>query len=241
MNYQETLDYLYTFLDSEANLPRRSTEFNLPRTRALLDAVGAPDRALRCVVIAGTKGKGSTAALLEAILRAGGYRTGLWTSPHLHTYRERIQVDRMAISREQLIELVARFRPTIDAFDAAQYGLPSVFEVGFALALCWFTAQRVDLVVLEVGLGGRYDSANAVEPILSIITSISYDHTAILGETLGAIAYQKAGIARAGVPLLTGPQPPDAQAMIAQVAAEVGAQLVVAGAVGAGAKPLSLR
>ena len=228
MNYQQALDYLYSFLDTEAKLPRRPAEFNLPRTTALLEAVGHPERAFRSVVVAGTKGKGSTAVMLEAILRAAGYRTGLWTSPHLHSYRERIQIDRVPISREQLAAEVERVVPVIERFDIERYGSPSVFDLGFTLALRYFAEQRVDIAVLEVGLGGRYDSANAVTPILSIITSISYDHMQTLGDTLAKIANEKAGIAKPGVPLLTTTQQPEAAEVIAQVAGEVGAPLFVA-------------
>lgn len=229
MNYQEALEYLYSFLDSEAKLPQRPAEFNLPRTRAVLDLFGVPDRGLRCVVVAGTKGKGSTSVMLEAIVRAAGYHTGLWTSPHLHSYRERIQVDRVPITREELAAKVAHFRPLIDTFDSERYGRPSVFELGFALALHTFAEQRVDVAILEVGLGGRYDSANAVEPILSLITKISYDHMHILGDTLAKIAYEKAGIMRGGVPVATVCQHPEAMAVIEQVSLKIGAHLVVAG------------
>jgi dihydrofolate synthase / folylpolyglutamate synthase len=226
--YQEALDYLYSFLDTERTLPRRPAELNLPRTAALLAALGEPQRAFPSVVIAGTKGKGSTAALLEAITRAAGMRTGLWTSPHLHSYRERIQVDRRMISQDALVAEVAAIQPVIAAFDTEQYGRPSVFELGFALALRYFAVQHVDLAILEVGLGGRYDSANAVTPLLSIISSISYDHMHILGDTLRQIASEKAGILKPGVPAITIAQPPEAMDEIARIAAAVGAPLWVA-------------
>lgn len=225
MDYQQALDYLYSFLDSEANLPRRPAEFNLPRTEALLRAAGEPQRAFPSVVIAGTKGKGSTAVMLEAIVRAAGLRTGLWTSPHLHSYRERIQVNRKPISQQELIDGLMRLRPVLDSFDSEQYGTPSVFDVGFALALQTFAGRSVDLAILEVGLGGRYDSANTITPVVSVITSISYDHMQILGNTLGEIAYQKAGIAKPGVPLVVAPQPTEALTVIENVAREVGAPL----------------
>src|SRR6185436_13582317 len=123
MNYQQALDYLYSFLDSERKLPRAPLEFNLPRTAALLAALGAPQHAFRSVVIAGTKGKGSTAALLEAIVRASGLRTGLWTSPHLHSYRERIQVNRRLISQDELIRAVEMIQPEIAAFAPDPHGV----------------------------------------------------------------------------------------------------------------------
>ncbi|GAB4194009.1 MAG: folylpolyglutamate synthase/dihydrofolate synthase family protein [Roseiflexaceae bacterium] len=229
MNYQEAIDYLYSFLDSERRLPRTPLEFNLPRNSALLAALGDPQQQLRCVVVAGTKGKGSTSVMLEAIARAAGLRTGLWTSPHLHSYRERIQVDRVPISQAEFAEWVAALPPVLDRFDTARYGPPTTFEVGFALALRYFAERRVDLAVLEVGLGGRYDSANAVVPLVSVITSISYDHMAILGNTLAEIAYQKAGIIKPGVPVITIAQQPEAQAVIARVAEEQAAPLFVTG------------
>jgi dihydrofolate synthase / folylpolyglutamate synthase len=229
LTYQESLDYLYSFLDTERKLPRRPAELNLPRTAALLQALGDPQRAFASVVVAGTKGKGSTAVLIEAIARASGLRTGLWTSPHLHSYRERIQVDRRLITQAELIGAVEAIQPVVAAFDQGEYGAPTVFELGFAVALRFFAEQQVDLAVLEVGLGGRYDSANVVTPLLSVITSISYDHMQILGDTLRQIAFEKAGIIKPGVPAITVAQPPEALAEIARVAAEVGGPLWVVG------------
>jgi len=229
MTYQDALDYLYSFLDTEQKLPHKSIEFNLPRTVALLAALGEPQRAFRSVLIAGTKGKGSTAALLEAMLRQAGLRMGLWTSPHLHSYRERIQVDRQLIAQDTLVRAVAAIQPLVAAFDQARYGAPTVFELGFAIALRYFAEQAIDLAVLEIGLGGRYDCANVVTPLLSIISSISYDHMNILGEQLAQIAYEKAGIIKPGVPAITVPQHPDALHEITRVAAQVGAPLWIAG------------
>jgi dihydrofolate synthase/folylpolyglutamate synthase len=226
--YQETLDYLYSFLDTERKLPRRPAELNLPRTAALLDMLGVPQQAFPSVVIAGTKGKGSTAVIIEAIARAAGLHTGLWTSPHLHSYRERIQVDRELISQPELIAAVEAIRPAVAAFEQGAHGAPTVFELGFAIALRYFAARRVDLAILEVGLGGRFDSANVVVPLLSAITSISYDHMSILGDTLRQIAFEKAGILKPGVPAITVAQQPEAMQEIVRVAAEVGAPLWVA-------------
>ena len=184
LTYQEALDYLYSFLDTERKLPRRPAELNLPRTAGLLAALGDPQQALPSVVIAGTKGKGSTSVMIEAIVRAAGLHTGLWTSPHLHSYRERIQVDRRLITQAELIDQVETLQPVVAAFAQGPHGAPTVFELGFAIALRFFAAQAVDLAILEVGLGGRYDSANVVVPQLSVITSISYDHMHVLGDTL---------------------------------------------------------
>jgi len=228
MDYQQALDYLYSFPDSEAKLPRSPAEFNLPQTSALLAAFGEPQRTFPSVEIAGTKGKGSTAALLEAIARAAGLRTGLWTSPHLHSYRERIQVNRQPISQDELIAAIESIPARLAGFDRQRYGEPTIFQLGFAIALRYFAERAVDLAILEVGLGGRYDSANIVTPLLSVITSISYDHMAVLGDTLGKIAWEKAGILKPSVPAITIAQNPEAMDVIARVADEVGAPLWVA-------------
>jgi|HigsolmetaAR201D_1030396.scaffolds.fasta_scaffold10298_3 dihydrofolate synthase/folylpolyglutamate synthase len=226
--YQEALDYLYSFLDTERNMPKRPAELNLPRTFALLRAFGEPQRSFPSVVIAGTKGKGSTASMLESIVRSSGLRTGLWSSPHLHSYRERIQVNRQLISQADLVAQVNAIQPQIAAFDTEQYGNPTVFELGFIIALRTFAERNVDLAIIEVGLGGRYDSANAITPLLSIITSISYDHMHILGNTLTQIASDKAGIFKPGVPAIVSAQHPEALAAIVQTANEVGTPLWVA-------------
>lgn len=227
MDYQQALDYLYGFVAGERQTPRPPPELNLTRTRALLDALGAPDRSLPCVVVAGTKGKGSTCAMIEAIARAAGLRVGLWTSPHLHSYRERIQVDRALISQGELARLVEGIQPHVEAVARATGGPPVTFAIGFAIALRHFAAASVDLAVIEVGLGGRYDSANVIEPIVSAISSISYDHMEILGHTLTEIAWQKAGIMRRGVPAVTVPQAPEAMAELVRYAREIGAELRV--------------
>ncbi|HMO59802.1 MAG TPA: cyanophycin synthetase, partial [Roseiflexaceae bacterium] len=167
----------------------------------------------------------STAVMLEAITRAGGMRVGLWTSPHLHSYRERIQVDRVLISQADLARLTATLPEPIAAVTAATGGAPVTFAIGFALALCYFAEQQVDLAVLEVGLGGMYDSAAVIEPLLSVITAISYDHMEILGPTLAAIAEQKAGIMWPGRPTITAPQEPEALAALVAHAGAVGTPL----------------
>ena len=230
MDYQQAIDYLYSFPDSESRLPRTPAEFNLPQTAALLRAFGEPQKELRCVVVAGTKGKGSTSVFLEAIARAGGLRTGLWTSPHLHSYRERIQVSRQPISQANFIAAIERLPGVLEGYNRAEFGEPTIFQLGFALALRHFADQKVDLAILEVGLGGRYDSANVVTPMLSIITSISYDHMAILGDTLTKIATEKAGIIKPDVPAITIAQDPEAMDVIVRTAARVGAPLYVAAA-----------
>ncbi|MEY2844914.1 MAG: hypothetical protein RL076_460 [Chloroflexota bacterium] len=230
-SYQQALDFLYGYLPTPA--ASRDPADNLLRTRALLDALGAPDRQLRSVVIAGTKGKGSTSAMIARMAQAAGLRVGLWTSPHLHSYRERIQINGQAITQHALIAGVNRIAPFIAQAEIAA-GLPATFAIGFAIAMRYFADNHVDLVVVEVGLGGRYDSANVLTPLVSVVTSISYDHMELLGDTIDQIAMQKAGIAKAHVPLLVAPQPYAALVTVAACCAEAGAPCVVVDDAGTG-------
>jgi dihydrofolate synthase/folylpolyglutamate synthase len=195
---------------------------------ALLADLGNPQLAFPSVVVAGTKGKGSSCAMIESIVRAAGYRTGLFTSPHLNSYRERVQVNRQPIGQAELAALVQRMVPVVERFDAATHGKPTTFELGFALAMCHFAATKIEFGVLEIGLGGRYDAVNVVTPLVSAISSISYDHMHVLGHTLAEIADNKAGIMKPGVPCISVPQQPEAAATLAQVAAEVGTPLWLA-------------
>ena len=229
-SYQAALDYIYSFIDParqgspDPTIAARA----LARITALLADAGNPHQHLAAVVVAGTKGKGSTCALIEAMARAAGLRVGLWTSPHLSSYRERIQIDREPISQTTLIDLVNEVRPIVEAFDTTTYGRPSTFDIGFVIAMRHFVAERVDLAVVEVGLGGRYDAAATITPLVSVISSISFDHMAILGPTLHDIAFNKAGIIRTGVPAITVPQHPDAAAVFAAEAQTVNAPLWLA-------------
>jgi dihydrofolate synthase/folylpolyglutamate synthase len=242
MTYQEALDYLYGFMDYDRKpaTTAAEAELNLTRMRTLLADLGDPQCDLSSVVVAGTKGKGSTCAMIESIARAAGYRTGLWTSPHLNSYRERIQVDRQLISAEELICLVERLCPAVENFDVATYGRPSTFDLGFAIALRHFAECGVELAVLEVGLGGRYDVVNVITPLVSVISSISYDHMNVLGATLAEIADNKAGIMKAGVPAVTVRQAPEAADVLLRVAAEAGTPLWVAAESGIGDYRLAL-
>jgi dihydrofolate synthase/folylpolyglutamate synthase len=224
---QQAECWLQSFADSERALPQTPTEFNLPRTRALLARLGNPQTRYPSIIIAGTKGKGSTAAIVEAILRAGGRRVGLYTSPHLHSFHERIQVDSQLITPGEVTTQVSALRPLVAQMDSS-LGALSIYEVQTALALAHFAATQVELAVLEIGLGGRYDAVNAVTPIVTAISSISLDHTQILGATVGEIARHKAGIIRPGVPVVTVPQPPEAAMALARVAAEQNTALWIA-------------
>jgi dihydrofolate synthase/folylpolyglutamate synthase len=229
--YQEALDYLYGFVPSVVGRP--DPEINLTRTRALLQAFDNPQLRFPSVVIAGTKGKGSTTAMIAQMARAAGLRTGMWTSPHLHTYRERIQVDGAMIAEHDLIRLVNQIIPSVDHLSLSE-GLPATFAIGFAIAMRYFAEAQIDIAVVEVGLGGRYDSANVLTPLVSVITSISYDHMDILGDTIDAIAMQKGGIAKPGVPLLVAPQCYAALVTVAACAAEAGAPCQVVDDAGTG-------
>lgn len=225
------LAWLYSLADQERGVgwnPRASPDeqWKLGRTRALLDQAGAPDRSLRIALVAGTKGKGSTCAMLASILGAAGVRCGLYTKPHLQSYRERIRVDGVAITSSAFEAAMPRMQNYVTALPV-EAGQPTTFEVTTALALDVFTRERCETAVVEVGLGGRLDATNATEPSVSVITSISYDHTAILGRTLGAIAVEKAGIMRPGRPTLLAQQRPAALHALRRACRDVGAQCQV--------------
>ena len=220
---QSALAWLFEFSDWERGVgwnPAAAPEeqWKLGRTRTLLDLAGRPDRTLRCVLIAGTNGKGSTAAMLEAVERAAGWRTGLYTQPHLHSYLERIKLGGEPIEGERFAKLVERVRPLVERFRAEwpEAGEPTTFELTTVLALWAFAEAKVDVAILEVGLGGRLDATNAVEPILSVITRIGRDHTAILGDSIEQIAREKAGVLRPSGVAVVAPQRPEARRVIVQ-------------------------
>ena len=211
---EAALAWLYSLADQERGVgwnPRASpdSQWKLGRTRALLDLAGGPDRQLKIALVAGTKGKGSTCAMLASILDAAGARCGLYTKPHLQSYRERIRVDGTAVAPDDFAEAVERMRRLVRELPR-EAGEPTTFEVTTAMALEVFARQGCDMAVVEVGLGGRLDATNATDPLVSVITSISYDHTAILGRTLGAIAGEKAGILRSGCRAFVAEQRPAA-------------------------------
>ncbi len=200
-------------------------DLKLERMRAALALRGHPEAAVPAVHIAGTNGKGSTAAMVEAVLRAAGWRTGLYTSPHLVDFAERIRAGGGAIPHDDVISLVTELRGVLEAY---AIGLTH-FEFATLLALEWFARIGVEVAVVEVGLGGRLDATNTVRPVVTAITSLAHDHEEWLGRELGQIASEKAGIAKAGVPLVLGRLPPEADAVVAAHAAEVGAPLLRAG------------
>ena len=198
MNYEETLKYLYTAAPLFQNIGAGAYKEGLYNTRALDEHFNYPHTQYKTIHIAGTNGKGSCAHTIAAVLQAAGYRTGLYTSPHLVDFRERIRVNGEMIPKQEVIDFVENER----AFFEPLY--PSFFELTTALAFAWFAKQKVDIAVIEVGLGGRLDCTNIISPILSVITNISFDHTQFLGNTLREIAGEKAGIIKSGTPVVIG-------------------------------------
>ncbi|GIX06804.1 MAG: bifunctional folylpolyglutamate synthase/dihydrofolate synthase [Candidatus Poribacteria bacterium] len=231
MTYADARTYLSTFLNYErvpinAGLPRA---FNLTRIRRLLEAMGNPQERFPAIHLAGTKGKGSTAVLLERTLREAGYRTGLYVQPHLLSPRERIVVGGRAIGRLQFVTLLERFLPLLERFRETEAGRLTYFEVFTALAFEEFARSGVQVAVVETGLGGRLDATNVLCPILSVITPIGYDHQQVLGETLPEIAAEKAGIIKPGVPVVCGLQPEPAYRVLREEAERRGAPWTDAG------------
>ncbi len=225
-DYQNTLDYIFNYVDYERrrSVPYTETAWKLDRARRVLATLGNPHERLRFVHVAGSKGKGSTAANIESILRASGYRTGFYTSPHLHTFRERIRIDGQLVDRADVVRLLVECQSAVEAVPGI-----TTFEIITVLALLHFAQQQVDWVVLEVGLGGRLDATNVVTPAVSVITPISYEHTALLGNTLDLIAREKAGIIKPGVPVVVAPQHEEALTAIQSVADQQAARLILAG------------
>lgn len=224
--YQEALDYIYSFIDySLKRTFRYSPEnFNLARMEKLAIALGNPHQQYPIIHIAGTKGKGSVAAMCSSALNAAGYRVGFYTSPHLHDFTERIQMDGEPISHANVVALINEMKPHIASIPEL-----TTFEITTALALLYFARCGATAAVLEVGLGGRLDATNIVTPIVSVITSISYDHTYVLGDTLAEIAGEKGGIIKQGVPVVMAPQEDEARRVIARIVAEKEAPLIQIG------------
>jgi dihydrofolate synthase/folylpolyglutamate synthase len=224
--YAQALAYLYSLTDYEKQsayiyAPER---FDLRRMHRLLEALGDPHHRFDSLHIAGTKGKGSVAAMSERVLREAGYRTGLFTSPHLHTFRERIKVGGELIPEDRVVHGLDLLRPHVPSIP----GL-TTFELITALGFWYFAQSLIDIAVVEVGLGGRLDATNVITPLVSVITSLSYDHTAILGATLSAIAREKGGIIKPGVPVISAPQPEEALQVVEQICRERKAKLTLVG------------
>ncbi len=203
MEYQDAMGFLQGLTDY-SQIPfidHEKGNFELQRLVTLLDLLGNPHRKLKIVHIAGTKGKGSTAVMIESVLQAAGYKTGLFTSPYLFDFREQIQINREPISQTELARYVEVIKPLLAEVEGI-----TTFEAITAICLTYFSDQKVDVAILEAGLGGRTDATNVVEPLLSVITSISYDHMNLLGNTIEEIAAEKAGIIKPGIPVVIGKQ-----------------------------------
>jgi dihydrofolate synthase/folylpolyglutamate synthase len=234
---QAALDWLLGRINYErtAFVPYQERQLKLARMRQLLTRLGQPDAGLKIIHVAGTKGKGSTSAMIAAMLTSAGYRTGVFSSPHLEQIEERFAIDGYPCAAHELVSLVNRLRPIVEAMDAEAAaegdanGGPTYFDVTLAMALVHFVERQVDAAVLEVGLGGRLDSTNVCLPVVSVITSISFDHMKQLGNTLAAIAREKAGIIKSGVPAICGVMHSEPQAVIAKVAREHGCRLIQLG------------
>lgn len=203
LNYQQTLDYLFIRLPMFSRIGAAAYKADLTNTIKLCAALGNPHHQFKTIHIAGTNGKGSVSHSIAAILQSEGYKTGLYTSPHLHDFRERIKINGAMVEEAFVIDFTEKIRPLIESIE------PSFFEITVAMAFEYFATQKVDIAVIETGLGGRLDSTNIITPELSVITNIGYDHMNLLGNTLQLIAAEKAGIIKQNVPVVIGETLPE--------------------------------
>lgn len=222
MDYSQTLEYLYNRLPMFSRIGAAAYKTDLHNTIALCTAIGNPQEQFRSVHIAGTNGKGSVSHMLAAILQTAGYKTGLYTSPHLKDFRERIRINGEMIPKENVVAFTERIQPQIELLD------PSFFEVTVAMAFDFFASEKVDIAIIETGLGGRLDSTNIIKPDVSVITNIGWDHMNLLGDTLEKIAGEKAGIIKSGVPVVIGETIPESLPVFVKKAAETDSPLHLA-------------
>ncbi len=230
-SYQSTLNYIYSFVNYETqNRPRDAVNYDLRRVVTLLERLDNPQSKYKTVHIAGSKGKGSVSALIAAALIAAGYKTGLYTSPHLITFNERIRINDTLISDDEVVELIDRLKPEVEIINReAVYGKLTTFEIITVLGFLYFALNKCDFGVIEVGLGGRLDATNVILPESCAITSISLEHTEILGNTLREIAGEKAGIIKPGIPVVTSPQADEALQVFIRISTEKKARLIQIG------------
>jgi dihydrofolate synthase / folylpolyglutamate synthase len=220
--YQQTLDYLFTRLPMFSRLGAAAFKKDLTNTIRLCEALNNPQNSFKSIHIAGTNGKGSTSHMLAAILQTAGYKTGLYTSPHLKDFRERIKINGEMISEQFVVDLTERLKPLIEEIE------PSFFEITVAMAFEYFAQQKIDIAIIETGLGGRFDSTNIITPEISVITNIGMDHMNILGDALEKIAFEKAGIIKPNIPAVIGETLPETKPVFIQKAKEVNAAICFA-------------
>jgi dihydrofolate synthase / folylpolyglutamate synthase len=222
MTYEQATNYLFTRLPMFSRIGAAAYKKDLTNTIRLCEYLGNPHTKIKCIHIAGTNGKGSTSHMLAAILQTAGYKTGLYTSPHLRDFRERFRVNGEMIDKQFVADFVERIQPAIDEIE------PSFFEITVAMAFDYFVQQQVDIAVIETGLGGRLDSTNVITPEVSVITNIGRDHMNLLGDTLEAIAFEKAGIIKPQIPVVVGETASETKKIFEQVAREKQAPLFFA-------------
>lgn len=222
MTYQETLDYMFSQLPMFHRVGKSAYKANLDNILKLDSFFNHPHRNFKTVHVAGTNGKGSTSHMLASVLQEAGFKVGLYTSPHLRDFRERIKINGVEVSEEYVTNFVASYQHIFDEVK------PSFFEMTVAMAFKYFEEEQVDIAVVEVGMGGRLDSTNIIEPLLSIITNIGFDHTEFLGDTLPKIAFEKGGIIKAGIPAIISELNSETIPVFEGLANNLGAPLVVA-------------
>ncbi|MDX1955249.1 MAG: Mur ligase family protein, partial [Chitinophagaceae bacterium] len=222
MNYQDTIAYLFTRLPMFSRIGPAAFKKDLTNTLELCAFLDDPQKKFKTIHIAGTNGKGSVSHMLAAILQTAGYKTGLYTSPHLEDFRERIRINGQMISEQEVIDFTQKINPQIDTIE------PSFFEITVAMAFDHFARHQVDIAVIEVGLGGRLDSTNVITPEISVITQIGYDHMNMLGDTLEQIATEKAGIIKPAIPVVIGEKQSELLPLFQKIAEERSAPLFLA-------------
>ncbi|MCE3228192.1 MAG: folylpolyglutamate synthase/dihydrofolate synthase [Bacteroidetes bacterium] len=219
MTYQQTLDYLFARLPMYQRIGAAAYKADLNNTIAIMEVLAKPHQKLKCIHVAGTNGKGSSSHMISAILQQAGYKTGLYTSPHLVDFRERIRINGKMIPKNYIIDFVEKYKEPFEKIE------PSFFEWTVGLAFDYFVSEEVDVAVIEVGLGGRLDSTNVITPVVSLITNISYDHMNLLGDTLEKIAREKAGIIKAKTPVVVSQYQSESGPLFMQAAKDLRAPI----------------
>ncbi|MFN8296909.1 MAG: folylpolyglutamate synthase/dihydrofolate synthase family protein [Chitinophagales bacterium] len=222
MNYEETLDYLYNKLPMFSRIGEAAIKKDLTNTIALCEFLQNPQTKFKAIHIAGTNGKGSVAHILASVLQQAGYKTGLYTSPHLKDFRERIKINGKPCKEKFVIKFTEKIKPEIERIQ------PSFFEITVAMAFDYFAKKKVDIAIIETGLGGRLDSTNIITPVLSVITNISYDHQNLLGNSLAEIAAEKAGIIKQSIPVIIGRKSDETDSVFSQKASAEKAEIYYA-------------